>query len=373
MAVDTRISQANGRLKSAKVGVKIEMIGDRLYLRATLPPKPNSLKHEAYQQRIALGVRANPVGIKEAEAEARKIGALLDCREFEWSGYLNETSAAMTAGDWVSKFEVDYFTRRERNSKSQSTWRKNYWEALQRLPMDMPLTDEVLYKTVVLTTPDTRTRQIYCMALGALAKFVGLEINLRKYSGTYSPKKVTPRDLPSDQEIVDGFFKIANRQWRCVYGLMAVYGLRNHEVFHLDFSTLPILQVLEETKTGRRRVWACYPEWVDLFDLNNVELPNITGKTNSDLGSKVSRFFKSAGVVTPYTLRHCWAVRTLEFGLPVELAAMQMGHSVQVHTDIYHHWISDRHHQRAYDAIMSRTDRPQAPMRSPEHSKDSSA
>ncbi len=369
MEIEARIAGANGRLKSAKVGVRIEMIGDRLYLRATLPPKPDSNKTDPYQQRIALGIRANAVGVKEAEAEARKVGALLDCKEFDWKNYLGESAKTATAGEWIARFEQDYFTRRERSPKSESTWRKNYWEALKHLPQDEKLTVEALLQVVANTTPDTRTRQLYCMALGALAKFAGVAIDLKKYAGDYSPKKVSPRALPSDQEIVDAYYQIPNPQWQFVYGLMATYGLRNHEVFHLDLSELPILQVLDG-KTGARRVWACYPEWVDLFDLRNAELPPITGKNNSDLGGKVSKYFKARGLMTPYTLRHCWAVRTLEFGLPVELAAIQMGHSVQVHTEIYHHWINDRHHQRAYDLIMARSDRPKAPQRSPSHSTD---
>ncbi len=364
MEIEARIAGANGRLKSSKVGVRIEQIGDRLYLRATLPPKPGSPKTEPYQQRIALGIRASAVGVKEAEAEARKVGALLDCKEFDWKGYLGEATISLTAGEWIAKFEADYFTRRERSPKSETTWRKNYWEVLKRLPCGEKLTTETLLQAITSTAPDTRTRQNYCMVLGALAKFAGIEIDLKKYAGDYSPKKVSPRDLPTDQQIVNAYYQIANPQWQYVYGLMATYGLRNHEVFHLDLTELPILQV-RDGKTGARRVWACYPEWVELFDLKNSSLPPVTGTTNSDLGGKVTKFFKRAGLFTPYTLRHCWAVRTLEFGLPVELAAMQMGHSVQVHTEIYHHWINDRHHQRAYDLIMARSDRPLAPQRSP--------
>ncbi len=75
ISIAGRIEQANGRLKAANVGVAIEQSGNRLYLRATLPPKPGATRHEPYQQRISLssqGIRANPIGIKEAEAEARK-------------------------------------------------------------------------------------------------------------------------------------------------------------------------------------------------------------------------------------------------------------------------------------------------------------
>jgi hypothetical protein len=125
---DGRIAQANGRLKASKVGVAIEQIGDRLALRATLPPKPNSDRIVAYQQRIFLGFRPNPTGLKLAESEARKIRALIDCKEFNWLPYLNSIAEpASTVATWVSKFEQDYFSRRARSPKTETTWKKDYF------------------------------------------------------------------------------------------------------------------------------------------------------------------------------------------------------------------------------------------------------
>ncbi|WP_457445004.1 hypothetical protein [Thermostichus sp. MS-CIW-26] len=75
-----RIAQANGRLKSANVGLSILLRNSRLYLRGTLPPKPGSLKDKAFQQEIALGflgIRANPAGVSAAEREARRVGIAL--------------------------------------------------------------------------------------------------------------------------------------------------------------------------------------------------------------------------------------------------------------------------------------------------------
>jgi hypothetical protein len=40
------------------------------------------------------------------------------------------------------------------------------------------------------------------------------------------------------------------------------------------------------------------------------------------------------------------------------IKAAQMSHSVQVHYDIYHHWITDKHHQRAFEVLMNQGDRP---------------
>lgn len=85
--VISRINQANGRLKIGKIGVKIEVKGDRLYLRGTFPPKPSSKKQHPHQQRIALGIHANVKGVKLAERKAREVGATIDAGTFSWEPY----------------------------------------------------------------------------------------------------------------------------------------------------------------------------------------------------------------------------------------------------------------------------------------------
>lgn len=90
-ATRERIAQANGRLKSANVGLSILLRNSRLYLRGTLPPKPGSLKEKPSQQEIALGflgIRANPAGVSAAEREARRVGIALQDGTFDWRSFL---------------------------------------------------------------------------------------------------------------------------------------------------------------------------------------------------------------------------------------------------------------------------------------------
>jgi integrase len=91
-------------------------------------------------------------------------------------------------------------------------------------------------------------------------------------------------------------------------------------------------------------VYPIYPEWFELFELGNIYQPK---SAVSDRASK--QFAKHKIPFRPYDLRHAWAIRSMEFGLPLELAAVQMGHSMTVHSRTYHRWISDRHHKRAFD------------------------
>jgi len=75
----------------------------------------------------------------------------------------------------------------------------------------------------------------------------------------------------------------------------------------------------------------------------------------------VTKYFSRKGLCNPYDLRHAWAVRTLEMGLDISLAAAQMGHSLTIHSEIYHDFISDRTHQKAFEAILKNDEQKNKP------------
>ncbi|AFY54409.1 hypothetical protein Riv7116_1868 [Rivularia sp. PCC 7116] len=365
-----QLKEINQRLKDACMGVRVEQQGNTLFLRATLPPKPNSNKSKPCQQRIALGIRANKKGIKRAEGEAYKLAGLLSCKEFKWEVYLQsdpDSPPVRYVADLVKAYEEFYFQTRQRNHKSETTWTGDYFKIFKRLPTDELLTKEVIMEVITEIAPDTKQRVRACMALQALANFAELNIDLKPFRGTYSPKRTKPRDLPDDLAIAKVFHGIKNESWQWIFGMLATYGLRNHEVFRVDFDSILkgnyIVSVGENSKTGPRKVWPCYPEWFSEFRLNEVRLPNISlDRSNTKVGESVTQWFTHNIPFGAYNLRHCWAVRTLGFGLDVSLAAQQMGHSTKVHTEIYHHWISEQHHQRAFELMMMRENRPQPPI-----------
>ena len=369
--MDAVLAKINHRLKIAQMGVSVEQINNRVFLRATLPPKPNSTKTKPYQQRIALGLYASREGFKRAEAEARLLGGLLACKSFQWDSYLKLPAALTDAveciEDLIQRFEKYYFQTRDRNHQSETTWTIDYWRIFQKLPQTEILGVENILKAVTATTPDTKTRKRTCMALSALARFAQIEINLKPYKGKYSPKLVTPRDLPTDTTIAKIFYEIESESWRWVYGMLATYGLRNHEVFRLDNLAITrgdyIINISENSKTGSRSVWPCYPEWFEEFQLENVSLPKVDlNQSNAALGHVVTTWFNRHSIgFAPYNLRHAWAVRTLVLGLDISLAAQQMGHSAKTHSELYHRWISRQYHQRAFEVMASKSERTLAP------------
>ncbi|MBD2519938.1 site-specific integrase [Nostoc sp. FACHB-973] len=365
--IDTLITDANIRLKQQRISISIERHGAWLRLRGTFPPKPGAKDDRPKRQRIYPGISATPEGVRVAEKEAFKIRLSLDEKNFDWAIYTRhqDDHSPSTVGEWILLFEEDYFNRRRKDHQTLTTWRTEYQVVFRRLPTDQKLTPDILVQTILATAPDTKSRKRFCICLKALAKFVGVELDIKPLKGDYSPKRVAPRQIPDDEAIVENFYKISSPSWRWVYGMMATYGLRNHEVFRVDLDTFAnshICTVLEG-KTGGRRVWPFHPEWVEGFELHSLEMPPLNLKrSNASLGGDVSQHFRRHGIdFAAYNLRHAWAIRTLEYGLENSLAAQQMGHSLEVHSELYHHWISEKQHQRAFELLLKRADRPRPP------------
>lgn len=368
MTIDDQIKQVNQRLKSANVNLVIEISGSKLRLRGTLPLREGGDKK---QQRIPLGISATPEGLKQAEGEAHVVRRDLDASRFSWDKYIkpkqeSEPPSPKIVKEWIEAFETDYFSRRKLTDKSFATWKGDYFQTFKHLPQNKNLTAEVIKSCILSTEPDTKTRKRYCTCLGALTRFANIEIDVKSLSGSYNPAKVSPRDIPSEADIARWYYQIKNPAWQWTYGILATYGLRNHEVFRIDLDQLRsgnrILHVLDG-KTGARRVWAYFPEWFDTFNLSKVVLPQANLKrSNVELGNNVTHYFARHKLpFSAYDLRHAWAIRTLEFGLDISLASQQMGHSLKVHSETYHHWISDRHHQQAYEMLMSKGECPKPP------------
>ena len=328
--------------------------GGALTLQATLPPKPDSSRQVPYQQRISTGLPANPAGLREAEKRARLLGTQLPAREFDWQQWGDKTAIAkLTCADWVDRFQKNYIG----DGGKLDTWEGDYLKIYRRLPSELPRSVSALAAMVSTTTANTRSRQRAAMAATSLARFAGLDWKADHLRGNYSPSKVAIREIPSDEDIIRYRNELENPAWQWVYGVMACYGLRNHEVFYLDLSEFPVVRVLDDTKTGAREVWPCYPEWANEWALDCRHLPPVPrDRPNQKIGHSVTKYLSPKLPFAPYDLRHAWAVRTLLFGWPVELSARQMGHSVEVHTRTYQRWITRQQTQQVYDLLVNRAD-----------------
>jgi len=377
MDLKCALEDLNRQLAEEGHSLRVEQRGQRLNLRGRLPDRRDPTVER--MQRLSLGLAADPEGLRDAEHTLRQVQRQLQRRQFDWEDWGSERStAADTDLDGaVAAFEKAFFTdpRRRRNpSGSRTTWTsayRPYLRRLQNLAADQPISGDLLMQTLASYDDGSRSRQQCATALGALARHhdIPLPENWRQEAGGYGLHRARFRQLPTDAQILEAVLQIPNPSWRLAYGLMATYGLRNHEVFFCDLSSLcssgdRVIRVLPTTKTGEHQVWPFKPDWVDRFDLQQLgadrkALPaiqtDLRRTTLQQVGRRVSEQFRRYALpITPYDLRHAWAVRTIHIGLPDTVAARMMGHSVAIHTRTYHHWITRRDQQQAVDAALAR-------------------
>jgi len=390
MNFDTALAAANAALAETGIGLRVEKRGQKLNLRGRLPCRQN--RHEWRPQRLSLGLQADMDGLREAERIVQLVELQLERKLFEWDQWIpkkekqkNQDAQRVSStlnhqiDRDLGRFQEAFFAdprRRRSPAGSRTTWSGAYLPYLRRLKglaleHHLVLDSSLLLKTLKSYPDGSRSRQQCSTALGALARHHNLPLpdEWRAEAGGYGLHRARFRQLPSDQQILEAMLRIPNPRWRLVYGLMATYGLRNHEVFFTDLSSLinggdKVIRVLPTTKTGEHQVWPFHPEWVERFNLKRLaskatSLPavctDLHQTTLQQVGRRVAEQFRRYDLpLTPYDLRHAWAVRTIHIGLPDTVAARMMGHSVGIHTRTYHHWITRRDQQQAVDAALAR-------------------
>jgi len=383
MDENQKLLDINQDLESKGINLRIEKRGKVLNIRGTLPDKksPNLSK----VQRISLKLPFNITGLEEAKKAIELINFQLKKNQFCWSQWIREKAISpirskdLDVGKKIESFKKEFFSDTSK-SKSHagmiSTWQSAYKPYMNRLitfsnESRLKLGEGLLVQILLSYKENSRSRQQCGIALSAFARHLNLELpeNWKQLQSGYGIYESNFRRLPSDEEIINSFKLIPNPKWRFVFGLMATYGLRNHEVFFSDLSCLrkdsdKILRVFPNTKTGEHQVWPFHPEWVGLFELDKTSHPSdllpsiktdLRNTTLQHIGRRVSEQFRRYKIsFTPYDLRHAWAVRTILIGLPNTVAAKMMGHSVSIHTKTYHHWITRRDQQLAVDSALSR-------------------
>ena len=247
-----------------------------------------------------------------------------------------------------------------------------------------------------------KLRELHRLAYKKENKFIS--------SDSYIRGIPTKDQLEKYLESLDKKFKL--EKW-CI-ACQATYGLRNHELHHASIiKTTNIEEGLYKghlyvpgewrTKSFEHWVWPLFPEWIekfnlmDDFDLMQNELiervkinivsafdkneqwiegnPQDRGVciNNRTLGSWLTKRMKNylpafyGGVpdaeglpdkkieaqrITPYDLRHNWAIRHATdptcAGITDEQAAKAMGHSLDVHKKNYQKWVSKVEARRQY-------------------------
>jgi integrase len=387
--VEEKLKQANDDLKRERRRVSIKQIGNKLYLRATLPLKPDDSNKgkDTKQYDVALKVNANLEGIKTAIEQAYKMSSELDRNIFDWGNWIetSEKAEVKTIGELLDQLEEKYFETRKRTIKSEHSFYSMYRNLIGIFRNETESSFYEIEKKYNLmensSGKDTLGKNINTL-------FKCFDISIRVNRPQKRDIKRKPRNIPCDREIVDAQKKFEihaqNRKkisipnekdnwklWRWVFGMVATYGLRPREIFvnpHIDWwlSSKNIdntWKVHKDSKTGEREVFPLRQEWVELFDLKNKDYLNMLQQRciNDDfklmnrLVLANAEWFRLLELgFQPYDLRHAWAIRAHMMGIPIKAAADNLGHSVEEHTRTYQQWFGRENRRIAINQAIAK-------------------
>ena len=355
--VQLEIAAANAYLDRYGCGLKIELREGRkkINLRGKLPPRNGEGRWS--NQRISLDKGSSSAAIEYAKEEAMRLSVLIDKNQFTWAE-VGRASAADTCGEAIAKFKKDWISKQHGTAEAKEKRFRDqlFYRGLSKLPMNASLSAGVLEATLNAGWgKDSAGRKKAAQTLAQLAEFANIT-EVKLHGGSYSSSSVK-REIPSDEEIEEAIAlittglkseksRIARDGWQWVTGMMATYGLRDHEAFFCSVEWMEIegvrslvCHVHEEantisgtTKTGARKVLPLPAHWVELWQLDRVRRPNVS----ANWGERSAMQFRRMKIpFVPYALRHAWNLRcAMQRGVPDIVRYAMMGHSARTN-EIY--------------------------------------
>ena len=330
--------------------------GRWVYLRAVLPPKPGSARLRPYQQRIALQVQDLPHNKQRIRAAAKRLAYEISAGTFDWGawGVAEEVEPkATTLRDLVDAFERHLLATRDLLPRS---FNSNYRETLLRcLPNDRVPSCEDMRAALLQYEKSSSTRRMLHLSCRLLADFMELECDISDLSGSYSARQVEPIDLPSDSFIQEFGDSLQRDDLRYCFGLMAAYGLRPHETWSAEVDPETLRVRVLEGKTGHRIASPLPRDWIERWQLTEQRLPPWTITKPKDMQARLyeALVIRCGFGHRLYVLRHAFARRMFEAGVPVPIAAKLMGHSEPVHSRTYQRWIDSATVLDAFERFTS--------------------
>lgn len=354
-ALEAALKELNERLKAGKHRARIEQRRNRLYARATLPDRKDPT--QSRQQSLALGLDATLEGVRQAEMHAMRLSFQLLDKSFRWADWTDDRSTSSEAGYQLTVEDFQQAAKKLHAAKyhkdperGKNAWAKKWAPALKKMPPSGPVTESVLLRIIRLMPEGSAGRRDQGNLLCSIGESLGLELpKARAACRGYGAAQLSPRDIPSDTEIENTWERIKLPHWRWMWGMCAAFGLRPHEVANLVMLPEGKCKVDDDTKTGSRICSACPSQWVTKWELEQLPRP-------TQDPSKLAKVFGDAldrdGItMRPYVLRHAYAIRLISRKIPITIAALMMGHSVDVHTRTYHRWITEEQVLAALDGL----------------------
>lgn len=332
------LGEVNGRLRAAGFRCRIEHRGRTLSLVATLPERSGTGRR---QQRIALGVDATLAGLGAAEGKAMTLGLQLRQRTFSWAAWATPEDEPRPDMAFFHATAHRVFAERfgGRPDGGAPNWKRRWRPALSRVPSSGELSVELLLGVIEAMPPKSALRRSYGQVITTVAGACGLDCTaLKAAKSGYSVRALQPRDIPSDEQILEIWEAIKHPEWQWMFGMCATYGLRPHEVQNVELTLEANAKVGDSTKTGYRIAWPAPQVWVERFRLRNVQRPKCKPEQFTNRAN-IYIHVRGPSPFGLYNLRHAYAIRLLMGGVPSSLAARLMGHSVGIHERVYQRWL----------------------------------
>ena len=232
---ERRVKKANDYLRE-ELGIrtKIDLEGNRLRIRKTLPPRPNSGHTKRYQQTVTLGLNADRKGIEQALKDVIELNNLLAQRRFDWKvwdQYLrrpcqHRVNQNELIGAQVEKFKKHFLALPKTKISREDAWRTQWSQYLNKLPFDQYLSDQVLSEAIHQKTEEgSSNREQCCNKLKTFIEFLEFETELdfTALGKGYKLLPVTEDELPTDEEIVAALALIDDPAWRTAYMLTGYF------------------------------------------------------------------------------------------------------------------------------------------------------
>ena len=302
----------------------------------------------------------------------------------------------LTFAEAIAKVEIDFWdrpsrTKRKRDKSSpsdQSSWYRTYGCFYQHLPEYKTVNLADIQKVINMQKKGTRNYKYAVSAMKKLARTIkrqdildALEdVNVTQTENA-ELQTVTLDDfiawrdktLGITSELPERCNIKSRKAWLWVFSMQVVYGLRISEVFAIknltepfkteDNNIIPALNNPDNTsnliyigeytilgtkvKTGKRlarpMIPPKHPDLVDRLDIRNCLVPD--NKPKSSNFDAIRRFFPLTGrqklilwdapVTQTHSLRHLANINGIQAGIPQEVRAQSLGHTVQMNESVY--------------------------------------
>ncbi|MDJ0577474.1 MAG: hypothetical protein QNJ65_20220 [Xenococcaceae cyanobacterium MO_234.B1] len=317
----------------------------------------------------------------------------------------------LTCKEMIEQYKIHYFRQRENNKAAFFTWKNDYRHIESALTQyDKPITLQIIRKIIEATDNNTPNRTKHINGLVSLLKYFDnneFKSVIKRYKTENNPKP-QKKYIPDDGEIMTvynlGFIpsltcakKYRHRylQWKFLYSLLAIYGLRVHEAWNIKNWDKPVtlkdgdwlaiaddtektdnekeqgkyiyqqfqgkdliipaildpnnkdylLCIGHETKTGYRIAFPISPlkhDWIQEFNLlQPLNLPDTSTPSkgtneNFPLSARAGLWFRRKKYgFTPHALRHAYNIRGHNLGINQKRLADSLGHSLQMNSSNY--------------------------------------